>query len=412
MSISEALQNIDRDALACEDDFFLRAKRAEVGFAREFGSSDQLALFSAPGRIEIGGNHTDHQRGCVLAAAINMDVLGVAAPRDDMQVCVHSEGYPVICLDIQNTDAQPSEAGTTAALVRGVADGFRKRGYKAGGFNAYATSTVWNGSGLSSSAAFEVWLATIVNECYNDGRATPTEIAQISQYAENVHFGKPCGLMDMMASAYGGILSIDFAQDPPHVRPIHSSLPGYAICIVNSGADHADLTQAYADITLEMKAVAQHFGQSVLADVSQHDFMQQIPTLRKAVGDRAVLRALHFFHDTQRAVQQAELLESGDISAFLQLVRESGQSSFMHLQNINVPGQTQQQEVAVALALCENLLDGQGACRVHGGGFAGTVEAFVPLPILPSFEQGIAQMLGEDMCHVVRIRSQGACKLG
>ena len=376
------------------------------------GDNAQAALFSSPGRTELGGNHTDHQHGCVLAASVNMDMLSVAAPNGTNQVRIHSEGYPVLTVDLSNLSPVESEKETSASLVRGVAARMTELGQAPAGFDAYVCSSVPAGSGLSSSAAYEVLVGTIFNVLFCNQVFTPVQVAQIGQYAENVFFGKPCGLMDETASAVGGVVSIDF-KDPsaPVVRKVDFDFPatGHTLCIINSGADHADLTDAYAAITNEMKSVAACFGKEVLRDVDETTFRATIPDLRKALGDRAVLRAIHFFAENRRAIQEAQALEKGDFAAFLALVRASGLSSSLYLQNTFAPSDPRQQAIPMVLWAAEEVLQGTGAVRVHGGGFAGTVQAFVPNDKLPDFLSAMERLLGKDMCHMLSIRPEGGC---
>jgi len=371
------------------------------------------ALFSAPGRTELGGNHTDHQHGHVLAAAVDLDIVAAAAPRSDQIVRVHSEGYPPLELDLRDLTPQPGEVNTSAALVRGVAARLAQLGCPVRGLDACLTSCVPGGSGLSSSAAFEVLFATAFNALYFDGKCTPLELAQIGQYAENVFFGKPCGLMDQAASAVGGVSAMDFG-DPEHpaVSRIELDLAahGYALCVLDSGAGHADLTDEYAAITGELKAVCACFGKSVLREVPEEDFMAELPAVRRRAGDRAVLRALHFYAEDRRAVEEADALRAGDFDRFLALVRASGRSSALCLQNVIPTGQTEHQELMLAIALCERILGGAGAVRVHGGGFAGTVQVFVPLERLADFQTRAHQMLG-TACYTVAIRPKGGIRL-
>ena len=371
-------------------------------------------LFSAPGRTEIGGNHTDHQHGCVLAAAVNLETVADVTLNGKNVILVQSEGYPVVQVDLSDLTVHDEEKNTTAALIRGVAAAFAERGAKVQGFDAVVKSTVLPGSGLSSSAAFEVLMGTICNELFFDGKLTAVEIAQIGQQAENVYFGKPCGLMDQMASSVGSMVFIDF-EDPAQPKieriPFDLAKAGYALCIIDSGADHADLTDEYAAIPGEMKKVCAFFGKEVLRQIPKATFMEALPEVRKTVSDRAVLRALHIYQENERVVRQVEALKSGDMDAFLNLVKESGRSSWMYLQNITPTGAVVHQEVAVALALCEDLLMGKGAYRVHGGGFAGTVQAFVPLEMLTDFCERIEKVLGAGSCHVLNIRENGGIRI-
>ena len=384
------------------------------GFANTFGPSERLAVFSAPGRTEIGGNHTDHQHGKVLAGSVNLDVIAAVAPSGDSTIRIQSEGFPMDVIDLADLSIREEEKNTSAAIIRGIAAWFAQRGCKVGGFNAYTTSNVLKGSGLSSSAAFEVLVGTIINHLFNDQQCTPIQIAQIGQYAENVYFGKPSGLLDQMASSVGNMVTIDFADNAnPIVERVDFDFAhsGYALCIVDSGADHADLTDEYAAVTRELGEVCAHFGKSVLREVPEADFYAELPTLRRKAGDRAVLRAIHIYEDNRRVEAQVEALRAGDFDAFLRLVTASGLSSWRLLQNVVPAGYTHHQEVAVALTVCEKLLGGRGACRVHGGGFAGTIQAFVPLDILDRFRGEMERILGDGSCHVLSIRPVGGVRL-
>ena len=371
-------------------------------------------VFSAPGRTEICGNHTDHQHGCVLAAAVDLETVATVRMTESDLIEVQSEGYPLVVVDLNDLSVYEEEKNTTAALIRGVASAFAQRGAKLKGFHAEVKSTVLPGSGLSSSAAFEVLIGTILNELFFDKKLTAIEIAQIGQYAENVYFGKPCGLMDQMASSVGGMVHIDF-EDPenPKVQKIDVDLAtfGYGLCIIDTGADHADLTDEYAAIPGELAALCQCFGKKHLRQIPKTEFVEKIAQIRGKVTDRAILRALHIYRENDRVKQLVEALRWNDMEAFLDLINESGRSSWMYLQNITPAGAVQHQEVAVALALCETYLKGQGAFRVHGGGFAGTVQAFVPLDMLDSFKASIEAVLGENSCHVLNIRQQGGIRV-
>ena len=381
-------------------------------FERQYGRAAEY-IFSAPGRTELGGNHTDHQHGLVLAAAVTLDTKAAAAENNDGCIRVISEGYAPVTVRLDELEMQPEERNTTAALVRGVAAGFVRRGYGVRGFDAYVVSDVLPGSGLSSSAAFEVLIGTVIN-ALSGGALSPAEIARIGQYAENEYFGKPSGLMDQTASAVGGIVAIDFA-DPgaPVITPVEFDFAGcgYALCIIDSRADHAELTEEYAAITNELKAVCRLFGKKHLREVDEHEFYARIAEVRRAAGDRAVLRAAHVFSENKRCAVETAALGRGDFERFLQLVMESGQSSWMYLQNVIPTGSTARQELAFALLLCERLLGGRGAFRVHGGGFAGTVQAFVPVDMLENFRAGIDSVLGAGSCHVLSIRREGGCMM-
>lgn len=387
--------------------------RLDSGFSTAFGGEAQR-YFSAPGRTEIGGNHTDHQRGRVLAGAVNLDTVAAVRVSGTNVIRVQSKGYPLCQVDLDNLEPVPAEINSTPALIRGVAARFAQLGCKVGGFEAYCESTVLPGSGLSSSAAFEVLIGTIINHLFFDGRVSQAEVAQIGQYAENVFFGKPCGLMDQTASAVGGLVTIDFADKAhPDIRPVHFdfSTTGHALCIIDSRADHADLTDEYAAIPGELKEICDCLGREVTTEIPEEEFYAAIPKLRETCGDRAVMRAMHEYNENRRVPEQVACLEKGDFQGFLSLIRESGFSSWMYLQNVIPAGYVRQQPVAVALGLCEHYLRGKGAYRVHGGGFAGTVQAFVPFELLDSFRAGIDAALGEGACHVLSIRPQGGVEM-
>ena len=387
--------------------------RLDSGFSTAFGGEAQR-YFSAPGRTEIGGNHTDHQRGRVLAGAVNLDTVAAVRVSGTNVIRVQSKGYPLCQVDLDNLEPVAAEINSTPALIRGVAARFAQLGCKVGGFDAYCESTVLPGSGLSSSAAFEVLIGTIINHLFFDGRVSQAEVAQIGQYAENVFFGKPCGLMDQTASAVGGLVTIDFADKAhPDIRPVHFdfSTTGHALCIIDSRADHADLTDEYAAIPGELKEICDCLGREVTTEIPEEEFYAAIPKLRETCGDRAVMRAMHEYNENRRVPEQVACLEKGDFQGFLSLIRESGFSSWMYLQNVIPAGYVRQQPLAVALGVCEHYLRGKGAYRVHGGGFAGTVQAFVPFELLDSFRAGIDAALGEGACHVLSIRPQGGVEM-
>lgn len=388
-------------------------KALDTGFEAAFGGSPQR-YFSAPGRTEIGGNHTDHQRGRVLAAAVELDTRGAVRVNDSGLFRVQSMGYPPCTVNLEELAPVAGEENTTQALIRGVAAWFAGQGCRISGLEVYVESTVLPGSGLSSSAAFEVLLGTMLNSLFFGNRASREQVALAGQFAEREYFGKPCGLMDQLASALGGLTAMDFGdENHPRTRtvPFDFSGTGYALCIVDTRASHADLTEEYGAIPREMGEIAGYFGKNVLTQVEESDFYREIPALRASCGDRAVLRAIHFFHENRRAAQEAEALEAGDFPGFLELVRESGRSSCLYLQNVIPAGAVRHQEAALTLALCEALLGGEGACRIHGGGFAGTVQAFVPEARLAAFRDGIQAVLGPGACHVLTLRPQGGTEM-
>jgi galactokinase len=382
-------------------------------YAAQFGENDDIALFSAPGRTELCGNHTDHQGGHVLAGSVNLDIIAVASKRSDGQIRLRSEDYAMNEVDLADLDPQPGEINSSSALLRGIAAKFTRMGYLVTGFNAYTTSNVLRGSGISSSAAFEVLVGNICNSFFADGIVDPVQIAQIGQYAENVYFGKPCGLMDQMACSIGGVIAIDFHDDKPEIirTDVDLAKEGYALCILDSGADHTDLTDAYAAIPAEMNAVAKVFGKEQLSQVDKSDFLAALPELRTECGDRAVLRAMHYFAEDERAIHALRSLQNGYFKQYLRAISSSGHSSFMYLQNVSVYDDPRHMEVALTIALCKGLLGGRGGARVHGGGFAGTVQAYVPLDILEEFRQQTEAVLGEGYCHVLQIRSVGGLQL-
>ena len=390
-----------------------RKTALDAGFAAAFGGAPER-YFSAPGRTEIGGNHTDHQRGRVLAAAVNLDTQAAVRLNGTDCIRILSQGYPLCEVDLKVLTPQADEVNGTASLIRGVAARFVELGCEVKGFDAYCESTVLPGSGLSSSAAYEVLIGTILNHLFFDGRVSAPEIAMIGQYAENVFFGKPCGLMDQTASSVDGLVTIDFFEkENPNIRSVDFdfSACGHALCIIDSRASHADLTDEYAAIPGELKGICAHFGKDVLTQIDPADFYAAIPALREKCGDRAVMRAIHFYQENERVPQQVAALEQGNFDKFLALVKESGFSSFMYLQNVIPAGRTRNQEMAIALGLCEHYLRDRGAYRVHGGGFAGTVQAFVPFDLLESFRAGIDAVLGEGACHALSIRPQGGVEM-
>ena len=384
------------------------------GLEKTFGSHSEAGLYSAPGRTEIGGNHTDHQHGRVLAGSVNIDMIAAAAPNDKNQLRVQSEGYDLCVIDLNDLEARKEEENTTASLLRGECAAFTQRGAKLAGLDVYISSNVPKGSGVSSSAAFEVLIGVILNDCFMTEKVSPIAIAQIGQWAENVYFGKPCGLMDQMASSVGNIITIDFA-DPahPNVEPVavDFSKAGLALCILDSCADHADLTDEYAAVPAECRAVAAVCGGEVLRDVPFETFLAKLPECRKQCGDRAVLRAFHIYADNDRVAKQVAALREGDFDTFLRLVNESGHSSWEYLQNVIPAGYKEHQEMGVTIAAAKHYLNGKGAVRVHGGGFAGTAQAFVPVEMLADFKAHMEAILGEGRCHVLSIRPEGGAVL-
>ena len=383
-------------------------------YVKLFGDNESIELFSAPGRTEVGGNHTDHNHGKVLAASVDLDTVAAAAKRDDSVIVEKSFNFDALEVDISDLNIHTEEFGKSSGLIRGMCAGFVEYGYKIGGFNAASMSRVLSGSGLSSSAAYEVLIGTILNHLYNDGKVSAVDIAKIAQFAENKYFGKPCGLMDQMASSVGSFITIDFkAPSEPIIKKVNFDFAscGHALCIIDTGGDHADLTDDYAAVRGEMEQAAEVFGKNVLRDVDETEFMRNISVVREKVNDRAVLRAMHFYAENKRAEAEVKALESGDFNAFKELVTESGRSSYMYNQNVFTTKDVAHQGVSLALAMCEYLLEGKGAWRVHGGGFAGTVQAFVPVDMLDDFCEKIEAVFSKGSCHVLSIRPFGGIKL-
>lgn len=384
-------------------------------FVETYGEAEDIALFSAPGRTEIGGNHTDHQHGCVLAGSVNLDVIAAARPNGTNTVRIQSRGYKMDTIDLDDLEIHPEQFDKAIALIRGVIKKFVDLGYKVQGFDAYTTSNVLKGSGLSSSAAFEVLVGTIVNGLFANSGVNPIEIAKFGQYAENVYYNKPSGLMDQMASSVGSVVSIDFnSTESPIVEKVEFDLAkhGHALCIIDSGADHADLTDEYASVPSDMKEVANFFGKDYLREVDIDEFYANIKNIREKIhNDRAVLRAIHFFNDNERAQKEVKALEANDFEEFRRLIKDSGRSSYMYLQNVFAASMPKQQAVSLTLALCDEILGERGAYRVHGGGFAGTVQAFVPFDMLDEFKSKMESVLGDGMCHVLSIRPVGGYEL-
>lgn len=383
-------------------------------FGKNYGAERTIRLFSAPGRTEVGGNHTDHQHGRVLAAAVNLDAIAAASLNEEGIVRIHSKGYDQDVVEINDLTVHKDEIGKSAALVRGVLAALKNAGYKVGGFDAVTMSNVLSGSGLSSSAAFEVLVGTMVNYLFNDGKITPEEIAIASQYAENEYFGKPSGLMDQMASSYGNFITIDFEDiKNPKIEKLDFDFEssGYTLCVVDTGGNHSDLTDDYADVKNDMVKAAGVFGKSFLRDVSSDEFYANVQKVKEQAGTRAVLRAIHFFEDDARVSDEVAALNSGDFDAFKELVIASGRSSFMYNQNVFSTKFKDEQNMSVALALSEKILKGKGAWRVHGGGFAGTIQAFVPNELVCEYREKIEAVFGKDSCKELEIRKFGGVEI-
>ncbi len=393
-----------------------RILAAVDGFASLYGEDRDIIVISAPGRTEISGNHTDHQNGRVIAASVDRDIIAVAAKSDNGKIRIYSDGYAEEKVTLKEKMLpEKFKKYTSAALIAGVAQGLSDKGFEVGGFDAYMTSEVLQGAGISSSAAYEVAVGTVFNHLYNGGNIDSKEIAKVAQFAENVFFGKPCGLMDQMACAVGGVVYIDFENpEEPLIEPMPISLSdyGYSICLVNSGASHADLNDDYASVPSEMKAVAKLLGRDVLRSLTEEDILKNITNIRRIVGDRAVLRALHFLRENGRVLNVFEALKRKDIKSFLEGINESGRSSFEYLQNIYSPSNVKEQPIALALAVTDGFLTGSRfAMRVHGGGFAGTVQVFLKNELVEEYAEHINSVFGDGSAHVMKIRPLGAARL-
>lgn len=390
-----------------------RYQKAVEKFEELYGAGE-AEIYSAPGRSEVGGNHTDHQHGEVLAASINLDAIGIVRKKEEPVIELLSEGYEKITVDLSDLEKREEEEGTSVGIIRGMAYGLKQNGHEIGGFQAYVTSDVLNGAGMSSSAAFETLVGTIISGLYNNMEISPVEIAQVAQYAENVFFGKPCGLMDQMACSVGGLIHIDF-KDPknPMVEKVEVDFGAYehSLCITDTKGSHADLTDDYAQIPQEMKKVAEFFGKEFLREVDEKDFYKNIAKLQKECGDRAVLRSLHFFEEEKRVEQEVAALKNGNFSEFLQTVKSSGNSSFNYLQNVYTNKDVQNQGVSIGLAVSESILGNHGVSRVHGGGFAGTIQAFVENGFVENYREMLDSVFGEGSCHVLKVRPFGGIKV-
>ena len=387
--------------------------KAVEKYITTFGNDD-VEIYSAPGRSEVGGNHTDHQHGEILAASINNDAIAIVKPLEEKVVKIISDGYEMITVDLNNIEMVEEEKETTISLIKGVLYKMVDLGYRIGGFQAYVTSDVLIGAGLSSSAAYETLIGSIVSGLYNDMKVSAIQIAIIGQFAENVYFGKPCGLMDQMACSVGNMVHVDFANpEKPVVEKVEFDLNkyGYSLCITDTKGSHEDLTADYAAVPEEMKKVAAYFGKEVLLGVTVDDLMKNMGALREQVGDRGVLRAIHFICENERVRNEVKSLESNDINSFLKLVKESGNSSYKYLQNVYSNSDVQHQNVSLALSLSEYFLGDNGVCRVHGGGFAGTIQAFVNNDAVADYQEKMNQVFGDGACSVLKVRKYGGMKV-
>ena len=400
----------DRELIGRQQD---RYAEASDKFIELYGDRE-IEVYSAPGRSEVGGNHTDHQHGQVLAAAVNLDVIAIVSKTDDGIIKVVSDSFDIAPIDVKDLAKKDKEEGSSEALIRGVAGKLKDDGYNVGGFVAYMTSDVLVGAGLSSSAAFEVAIGNVISGLYNDMKLTDVYIAKVSQYAENVYFGKPCGLMDQMASSVGSLVNIDFYDvNEPVINPVRVDFEkfGHSLCIVDTKGDHADLTDDYAAIPIEMKKVAGFFGKEYLKEIPFDEFLDKIPQIRPVSGDRAVLRAIHFFEDDMRVTYEVNALKNGDFEEFKKLITESGNSSYKYLQNVYSIKDYDNQNISLALVLTERYLGSRAGYRVHGGGFAGTIQVFVPNDLVSGYKKEIEKYFGEGSCHVLKIRKYGGMKV-
>ena len=383
-------------------------------FINLFGDDRDVFVLSAPGRTEVCGNHTDHNNGKVLAASINLDAIAIAAKRDDMKINEKSEGHGLNEVDISTLSPDEAEYGRSSSMIKGVAAGLKEKGYEIGGFDACTTSDVMGGSGLSSSAAFEVLIATVINHLYNDGKIDAVTVAKAAQFSENVYFGKPSGLLDQMASSVGTFVTIDFKDTAnPVIKKVDFDFAksGYSLCIVDTHGNHSDLTDDYAAVRGEMEAVAKAMGKNVLREVEYEEFFQSLDMLKEKVNDRALLRAFHFFGENERVDKAVSSLENNDFDSFKQAITESGYSSFLYNQNVYSPKNPTEQKLSLALCISEKLLNGKGAWRVHGGGFAGAALAFVPDELLDAFQIEVNNLLGKGKCRVLRLREPGFAQI-
>ena len=383
-------------------------------FSEIFPERDDIKIYSAPGRTEIGGNHTDHQHGCVLAAAVDLDVIAVVAFHNEGVIRLKSAGHSPNHVNLSDLSVQKKEMGSSSALIRGIASRFHEMGVQISGFDAYTTSDVLSGSGLSSSAAFEVLVGTIIDSHYNHGKAGTVEIAKIGQYAENVYFGKKSGLMDQMVSSVGGLVSIDFHEtENPEIKsfPYDFEASGYCLYVTDTKGSHANLTDDYVAVRSEMESIAAQFGKAILRDVNENEFYSAIPKLREKCSDRAVMRAAHFFAENRRAVLEANALSEGNMNYFLELVRQSGESSANLLQNLYSCSQPTEQAISIGIMLSKSILGRNGAVRVHGGGFAGTIQAFVPAEKVNEYSQEMNRIFGDGSCYILRIRPVGGIEI-
>lgn len=401
---------LDEEKLKYQKERYIQAINK---FESLYGAKD-IEIYSAPGRSEIGGNHTDHQHGKVLAASINLDCIAIVSKRDDNKIKIVSDDFDINPVDLSDLSMKEEEAGTSESLIRGVCQRFIELGYSIGGFDAYMTSEVLVGAGLSSSAAFEVAIGTVLSGLYNDMKVDAVTIAKVGQYAENYYFKKPCGLMDQMASSVGSIIYIDFKNiEEPHIERLDVDFSSFkhSLCIVDTKGSHADLTDDYASIPAEMKEVAHVFNKEYLCDIDEHEFYTNLNKVHEVCHDRALLRAIHLFEENKRVEKEVEALRSNNFEAFKKQVQLSGNSSFKYLQNVYSNHDIHHQSIPLGLVLTEKFLEDHGVCRVHGGGFAGTIQAFVPDHLVKEYQTYIEDFFGKGTCHILKIRNDGGCKV-
>ena len=401
---------VDENVLDYQKERYVKAIKK---FEELYGESE-VEIYSAPGRSEVGGNHTDHQRGQVLACGLNLDVIAIVSKSDDGIIKIVSDDYNIKDIDINDLEKKDSEENTSESLIRGVAKRLKDEGYAIGGFKTFMTSDVLRGSGMSSSAAFEVAIGTILSGLYNNMEISPVFIAQASQYSENVYFGKPSGLMDQMASSVGSLVNIDFKDTKnPVIKKVDVDFSkfSHSLCIVDTKGSHADLTPEYAAVPVDMKKVAAYFGKEVLREVDEEEFYANIRDIREKVGDRAVVRAMHFFFDHNTVTKEVNALEAGDFEEFKKNITASGNSSFKYLQNVYPASDVENQGLSVGLGVSERVLVRKGAVRVHGGGFAGTIQAFVPNDMVNEYREEMDKLFGEGSCHVLKVRKYGGMKV-
>ena len=392
----------------------MRYRNAECGFAEHFGTLGEHRFFSAPGRVEICGNHTTHSCGKAFAASVDLDTIAVAEPTDDGFITIKSEGFPEEKISIDDLDMKEEEKLTSAALIRGALKGFKRNGYNIGGFKAYTTSKIIQNCGLGSSAAFEILIGTIITHLFNNGQIRPATLAQIARFAENEYFGKPSGLIDQVSCAVGGFVAIDFKdEDMPIIEEIRCDFSQYkhALCIVNTGSKYGDFSKEYAAIQAEMKQIADYFDCNSLRQLAIEDITLNLKDLRDKFGDRAVLRSIHFFRENERVEKIVHALKNENFDGFLSSVRESGDSSFKYLQNIYTPSDVRHQPLSIALNIAEDALHRKGACRVHGSGYFGSMQAFVPFEDLQQFKMKMEKIFGINSCHVLTVRNVGSCEV-